>query len=421
MSDRVGFFAGLADTLTAMCVYYLAGGILILGDGWGVHLFWLLLCAAACSLVFAVLLKKPRSTPVLTAVTAGLFLAVMAVLLLASETPLRFGYVLVLAVGGGMAAGVSLHACLHRPPVMRHLTHLDVLILVLLAVLLVREALAIDGATVALMTAVLLIDAAGAVGLRMSDGDSGSLEGRSAFRASMVALASAAGVALLIGLLTLLFSRSGALTDGVLRGIGGFFASLGGVLERFFRRLAALLHREERFEAIELEELPSTAGLEGTSGGTELSLNITALGIALAVLAIAAAAAVTLLLRKKRFSRGTKTVPAASDTGIRRTSVSGGLWRRLRADLAFRWRAFVRRDTPAGLLVRLERMGKRAHAPRQTGETMRAFIARMDASGGLDELSDALDREYYGGGKRTLSARRCRELRRYMRKAVQHG
>ena len=58
---------------------------------------------------------------------------------------------------------------------------------------------------------------------------------------------------------------------------------------------------------------------------------------------------------------------------------------------------------------------------RETGESMRAFITRMDASGGLDELSDALDREYYGGGTGALSARRCRELRRYMRKAVQHG
>ena len=84
--------------------------------------------------------------------------------------------------------------------------------------------------------------------------------------------------------------------------------------------------------------------------------------------------------------------------------------------LRFRCTVFKNRDTPGGLLVLLERQGKKRRAPRETGESMRSFIRRMDGSGGLDELSDALDREYYGGETGAMTAKRCRELRKYMRR-----
>lgn len=419
MSDRAGFFAGLADILTAMCVYYVVAGVLIMGSGWGVHIFWLLLCAAGCAFAFAAFLKKPRSTPLLTAVTGGLVLACLGVFLLVSETPLKFGYIFVLCVGAGMAAGLPLYTCLHRPQVLRHLTHLEVLILAMLAVLLTRSALGIDGGTVGLMAAVLLMDAAAAVGLRMSDGETA---GENAFKASLVALGAAAGLALVIGLLSLLFSRSGAVTGGVLHGLGAFFSSIGRGMESLLRRLADLIYREQRYDTLHLEDMPSLAELEMEGGEMDFSVNTTGLGIVMAVLVVAAAVAVAVILRKKRVARDVTMVSAPESAAVRR---SGGtmdaLWRRLKAALAFRWTAFLHRDTPAGVLLYLERRGKRLRAPRQTGESMRAFITRMDPAGGLDELSDALDREYYGGGKRALSGKRCRELRRYIRKAVQHG
>lgn len=422
MTDKAGFFAGCADILTEMCVYYVVAAIMIMsGRGWGLHLGWLLLCAAVCAWIFARTLRKPRTTPFLTALTAVLFIAVMAVFLLASATPPTFGYVFVLAVGGGMAVGMPLYYGLHRPDVYRHLTHLDVLILALLGLLLCREALGIDGGTVALMVAVLFMDAAGAVGLRMTEG--GGADSANAFKAAMVALCAAVGVFLVIGLLTMLFSRGGGLTGSVLRGIGGFFAAIGAGIERFFIWFSGLFRREEQFEAIPLEgELPSVADAELEAGGMELSVNTTAVGIGLCVVIAAAAIVIAAVMRKKTFSRGTKTAPAASDTVVRRSD--GTLrffWQRLKAALRFRWTAFRLRNTPGGLLVTLERVGKRRRVPRQTGEPMGHYIRRVDGSGGLDPLADTLDREYYGGGGQTMSPKRCRELRRYMRKVVRHG
>lgn len=418
MTDRAGFFAGCADILTEMCVYYAVAGILIMsGRGWGLHLFWLLLCAAACAGVFAFILKTPRSVPFLAGVTGGLFLAVMGIFWLASRTPMTFGYGFVLAVGAGMAVGLPLNYALHRPLIHKHLARLDVLIIVLAALMLIRQALGIDGGTVVLMVLVLFMDAAAAVGLRMSDG--GAEDGKTAFKASMVALASAAGLALLIGLLTALFSKSGAATGTLLQGIGAFFSLIGRGFERFFRWLSSLVTVHDETAPLELEDMPSLAAIESQPVSDGMDMNAGAVGAVMAVILIAAAAAVLIIFRKKRISAGSGVAVSASEHAVRRTGgTARAIWQRILDDLRFRWTAFVHRDTPGGLLVTLENRGKRAQKPRQTGESMRQFICRMDKNGGLDALADALDREYYAGEKKTLSPQQCRELRRYIRKAV---
>mgnify|MGYP007070145585 CR=1 FL=1 len=66
----------------------------------------------------------------------------MLAFILASATPMRFGYILVLAVGGGMTVGLPLYRALHRPLIHTHLTHLDLLLIVMAILLLLREALA---------------------------------------------------------------------------------------------------------------------------------------------------------------------------------------------------------------------------------------------------------------------------------------
>lgn len=414
MKDRAGFFAGCADVLTEMCAYYVVAGILIMsGRGWGLHLFWLLLCAAGCMWVFAALLKTPRTVPFLAAAAGGLFLASMAVFLLASQTPATFGYVFVLAIGGGMAVGLPLNYSLNRPTIQKHLTRLDMLVIALVGLLLCRKALGIDGGTVALMTAVLLMDAAGAVGLRMSDADGDSGD---AFKAVMIALAGAVGLALVIGLCTAIFSRSAGAVGGILHGVGGVSSAIGRQIERFFRWLSGLVGHEDSFEAIPLEgEIPSVAALEQDMGG-ELSVDTTGIGIAAAVLALVIIAVIVILLRKQKFSRKTEGVVSPSGAVVRRT---GGtfeeLWKVILAKLRFCWTAFVLRDTPAGLMVQLERQGKRIHRPRQTGETMGHYIRRMDEGGALSELADALDRQYYAGEKgKPLSFRKCRGMRRHI-------
>lgn len=418
MRDRAGFFAGLADVFTQMCAYYVVAGILVMSSrGWGLHLFWLLLCAAACALAFAYILRKPRGVPYLTGVTGGLFAAVMGVFWLASATPMRFGYGFVLAIGAGMAVGLPLKYALKRPLIHDHLAWLDGLILALTGLLLMREALDIDSGTVVLMTCVLLMDAAAAVGLRMSDGETD--DGANAFRASMVALGAAAALALVIGLFAALFSRSGGVTGSVLHGIGSFFAAVGRGIERFFRWLSSLVAVEEELAPLELEEMPSLAGVDTQTVGGGTEVNTGALGAAAVIVLLAAAVAVVFLFRKKRVSGGTNESASPSNDTVRRTG--GGaqaIWRRGLERLRFLWTVFLRRNTPGGVLVILERRGKRAHKPRELGESMRHFVCRMDPGGGLDELADALDREYYGGEKNTLAPGRCRALRRYIRKAV---
>jgi len=185
------------------------------------------------------------------------------------------------------------------------------------------------------------------------------------------------------------------------------------------------VRREEQYDAAEPEDMPALVNAEYGGGQAAVSLNTTAVGIVLCALVLAAVVLVAVVLRKHVAARGTKTAGNTSDTEVRRIGgTAGRFWARLRAALRFRWTAFRNRNTPGGLLVRLERLGRRARVPRRTGESMREFITRMDGSGGLDELSDALDREYYGGGAAALDADRCREMRRHMRnlgKAVRHG
>jgi hypothetical protein len=422
MTDRAGFFASCADILTEMSVYYVAAGILIMSKrGWGLHLFWILLCAALCAGVYALVLKKPRSVTFLTVLTGVLFAAVMAVYILASTTPPTFGYVFMLAIGGGMAVGLPLYYGLHRPLVHNHLTHLDVLILALLGLLLCREALGIDSGTVALMVIVLFMDAASAVGLRMSDG--GTDAGQDAFKAMMVALASALIVVVILGLFTAVFSRSGDLTGGLLHGIGSFFSSLGTGIESFFGRIARFFAIEEQYETVPLEgELPSVADIGSTGGGVDLALNTTALGIGLCVAVLVIALAVILIVGRKKVSQETTVASAPADTTVHRSGgTMAALWAMLKKALRFRWTAFCQRNTPRGLLVILERLARRRHAPRAQGESARHFIQRMDASGGLNDLALALDREFYAGEADTLSPQACRALRKYMKKVVSHG
>ncbi len=419
MSDRAGFFAGLTEILTVMCAYYTVARFMLLGEIWSVPLRWVLLCSACAAVFFALLLHRPRSVPLLTGVTGALALVTLAVFLLASSTPAGFGYVLVMCVGAGIGVGVSLYTCLHRPQILRHLMHLEAQFLVLLVLLLIREASRVDAETLALSIAVLLLDAAAAVGLRMSDG--APEDGGRALLASLIALGAAAGITGLIALLATVFSRSGALTDRFLRAVGTALAKLGALIERFFSWIVELFYREEVYDAAEqLEGTVISASGEAEEVMVKLPVNTTVLGLILALLVIAAAVRVAFVLRKKRVSRALGTTTAGGTTMRRTRNRAPSLRRRLLARLDFLRTAFMNRNTPGGLLLCLERAGRRAKTPRDTGESMRAFVRRMDPGGGLDELADALDSEYYGCSGHGLSEDRCRELRRIIRKAVRH-
>ncbi len=421
MRDRAGFFAGLADVLTALCVYHAVASLFLMSrHGWGVHLGWFMLLGTACAVFFPAFLRRERNASLLAGLTAALAVLSLAVYIAVSTAPMSFGYVVVLAAGAGMTAGLPLYWCLHRPEPHTHLTHLDVLLMSMLVVLLCREAMDIDGLTVAFMTAVLLMDTAAAVGLRMTGPDGSGSE--DAGRAAAVALGAAALAAGAVWALTALFSRSGSVTAAVLRGLGRFFRAVGGAVEDFFRWLAALLYRPETYETLTLpEDMPSLAQAELETGGMDLTVNTAVLGAVLTALALGAVVLAAVLLRRRRVRRGTNAAAPASYDTVRRRRLDRRLGRRKEA-LRLWWLALRQGSrTPAGLLVRLERQAARRHAPRGGGETMRAFIARMDSRGTLTELADALDGEYYGGRGRTLSVRQCRALGKKIRRLERDG
>ncbi|MBR2717337.1 MAG: hypothetical protein IKD79_06340 [Oscillospiraceae bacterium] len=416
--DRMGFYAGMTDLLSEMCVYYVVVGVMGMGRrGWSTSIFWILLLAAACCVFFRLFLRKQRSVPLLTAVTVVLFAAVTACLIGTTATTVRFGYGLLLAFGAGMAVGLALYYAVNRPGITRHLSHLDALILVMLMLVLCGVTMELEEGAVAAVTVILLMDVAAAIGLRMTDGDGAN--GGNAFRAAGAALAAGVLLLLIILLLTALFSRSGAVTESILRGIGRALAALWNAIDRFMFWLVSLLKIREDSAPLELERpaLPSVEDVEYEM--VKIPLNTTVIAVVLSLLVLAAAFAVARQLRREKISVGAG-VGMAHARATRSGGWLGRAWRELMRLLRFHWTAFTHRDTPGGVLLFAERMGRRTRRPRGTGESMREFIRRMDPGGGLDELSDALDREYYGGGS-GLSARRCRELRRYIRKAVRNG
>lgn len=420
MRDRAGFFAGCADTLTQMCIYYFAAAVFILANhGWGLGLFWILLCAAVCSVIFALVLRKPRGMIPLTMLTVLLFGLVLAVFILFSETPIYFGYLLVLVIGAGMAVGVSLRFVLQRPVMHVHLLHLDAAVLTVASMLLCRGAVEVETGAAALMTVVLLMDVAAAVGLRMTE-DGGDTE--NAFKAVLVALGGAAGLTGLVWLLVAAFSDSGAAVGAFLQGVKNALGAVFRVIEKFVFWLASFIHLREEVEELAITSAGDTAWMEQMRPQFDIPIPPWVFGVILAAVVIYVVVRLAYDLRRERFSSGTKEGRFSSNPTKRaKKSAAHTLWERLLAALRFRWMAFRRRNTPGGVLLYLERRAKRHHAPRRTGESMRCFLGRMDPAGGLNGLADALDTEYYGGQSRVLSPGECRKIRYYIRKVNRHG
>ncbi len=418
MKDRTGFFAGCADALTEMCAYYMAAAF-VLSERWGVHLGWILLCTLVCSVLQTLFLQKERRIPAVAALGAVLFGASLTVFILASETPMSVGLVVVLVIGAAMAMGCTMHYALQRPTVFKHLLHLDTMLMALVLVVLCREALEIAYSTIGFIFAVLLLDGAAAIGLRMTEG---AADTENALKASMVALGGGVVMTAVIGLLAAVFSHSGAVTGAVLHWIGKTLKAIGMAIQRFVEWLVSHIHVEEELETAVMAEIPFMSEREQIDIWKELSVNPVIPAVIAAVLVVAAAVTAVYQLRKKSIARGTNLRVSSSYKTVRRHKRERSmLWARFVSRLRFRWTAFLRRNTPGGVLVYLERRAKRCRQPRKTGESIRSFLRRLDPAGGLDSLADALDREYYGGREMNMSVRDCRQTRRYIRKVVQHG
>ena len=91
--------------------------------------------------------------------------------------------------------------------------------------------------------------------------------------------------------------------------------------------------------------------------------------------------------------------------------------RRLRFELHY----LRSRNTPAGLLVWLERRMKRMRMRRKQGETAAAFLSRVslqtpDCKDELRMLSDTLNRQYFGDGG-SIPAHTVRDIRRKLKQS----
>ena len=418
MSDRASLLAGLGDILTEMCCFYVVAGRLIMNaESWGLSPAALFLPVIIALLLFALLLKKPRPVPVLTSLTVALIIATVTGWCLVSATPVRFGYVFLMLVGAGIAVGRALNVALYRVDMRKHLVHLDVLLIVLFALLLIRSSSVMDipTETVTLALLILPLQIASAVALRMTEGGNADLRG--AGKAALLSLAALAVVGLLVLGLDALFSGSGEVTGALLRGLGSFFKKIGKALEEFFRRLAELLATDEEYETIIIEEMGSVAELEKEALQDRRSYNLTPLYIALTALFAGGLAFVTVLLRKSKL-RGA-SVGGETAAGAEHRADAGflaELWRRWLAAARFRRECFRHRFTAEGVFLYLERRGKRRKKPRQEGETMRRYVERLDAKGCLTALVTALDERCYSPRPTELSRRDCVKLRRAVRR-----
>lgn len=418
MKDRVGFLAGCADAMTDICCFYLAAAF-VLSDRWGLHVGWMLLCTAVCSFVLTLFLQKQRPVPLLAAVAAVLFGASLTVFIVKSVTPMTLGYVIFLVIGAGIAMGCTMNYVLRRPSLIKHLTHLDTILLALMMVVLCREALEIPYSTIFCILAVVLLNGAAVIGLRMTEG---AADTKNALKASLVALGGVVAMIGVIAILVAVFSRSGGVTEAVLQWLGDVLRAIGSAIQRFIEWLASGVQVEEIYSDPMAEAVSVITEAEQMAIWKTLSVNPVIPAVVVAVLAVIAVIRLVFHLRKSSISRGTKTAMVSSYGVMRRSSgMWRTLWARFKRRLCFFGAAFVYRNSPGGVLIYLEWRAKRCRMSRKKGESMRTFVQRLDPTGGLGSLADALDREYYGRQGISMSARECRQTRHYIRKVVQHG
>lgn len=407
MKDKTGFFAALSDSLCCVCVYWVIASTMIMADrGWTMGLFWPLCWAALCTAAFARVLTKPRGFNAMFLLAAGAAALALALFIAVSVVRMTALHVFTLAVGAGMASGLPMYYLVKRPTVHSHLTCLDVLLLAFAWLLLTQAGRGVQSGAAFFVAAVLVLAVGAAVGLRM-----GSDSGAEGSRAMMVALGAAALMALCVMGLIALFSRSGELTGSVVRTVGDFFRWIGGGVGWLMERFASLFKPQE-LDAMVLEgTMPDTVIEAQTDASAALDGSVWPV-IVLAALIVGFVAVVMTILRKTKLTLGTEAT--GGEAAVRGGSIRSAArerWRAWLRALRFRLTALLRRDTPPGVLVSVERMAARRKQGRERGETMRQFLRRMAPDGTLDELADDLDRHWYGSRKYTLTQAQCRALR----------
>ena len=157
-----------------------------------------------------------------------------------------------------------------------------------------------------------------------------------------------------------------------------------------------------------IEDMPQSSGI--------------VLYLLIAAFVVAALVFVVKIWRKVHLQAPLRRKVSAGETVVKKSGI-GAILRRFLNRLLGRVRfelSYVRsRNTPAGLLVWLERRMGRKRMGRKRGETASAFLTRAGTAlphcaVELQLLSDTLNRQYFGSGG-SLSPQTIRELRRKLK------
>ena len=379
------------------------------------------LCALLCYTVNLFFLRKPRPIPALAGLNVALLAGTLFVVFRFSAT--LTGWVATAFTVLFLLISVARTFQFAWSPVTlsAQLIHADLLFLALVWLALSAQPLLADRPDyLALQLAVLLLNLACAVALRVGGGTEGSVLVGAPVAGGLLSVGLLAGLmVVLLILVRTLAGHSRTAVDTIAAGITSGAAALWDAINRFFTWLFSLLPKPDLAQsALPEATLPS---MDESGALEEAVLDPTILYIAGAVVLVLAVIGAVLLLIRFRHSKLTLgKVGGVSAPPVRRKKLRGALGRRLEAlmaELRFRVLAFRKRDTPAGVLVWLEGRMKKAGAPRLPGETPRAFLLRLPLD--LSSLADLLDAQYYGSkGEGYLSPAQCRDLRRQAAKVL---
>lgn len=195
--------------------------------------------------------------------------------------------------------------------------------------------------------------------------------------------------------------------------------SAASLIDRFLRWLLSLLPKKHTDTTL-LEEAQTQAPGEAAdwgSLGTSLPLYLMLGAFVILVLII-----LVWLWRKGGFHRVAFRAPSAKPVTRKHRSPKElllQLWKHLCQRFSFRISYLKLWNTAPGLFVWLERQMHSRHLDRETGETSRAFLLRIQASlpscsESLTRLADCLDQHYFGAGQ-SLSVDEITAMRKQFR------
>lgn len=382
-------------------------------------LIWCVCLSPTCG-GLALFLRRPRTQrSILLLALAALALQGAVVWLWGVRYPSLLSWLCLLAMWG--FSYFRCYELLIRPtPAEQLMVSFETASLVLLAAALCTAAGVLPLDTALAPAAGTLLALAALAGQRASNSRpggqaAGSLRGRLLLLLLLAALGG--GAALCVLLFTGTAAQALTALTGWLRELASGALAL---LDRFFRWLFSLFPAPETGSL----NLPDPISAAGGPAGEAVQSSDAVLYVLAGLVLLAGVGAILWALRRGG-SRTRSHPPVRRGRVVDRRSprdTLAMLWSRLADRVRFQLTYLARRNTPAGVLVWLDRRLKRRRRGRRPGETCRAFLDRAAAelpgcAQELGELARCLDQLYFGGGAPAFSPARASELRRALRLA----